>query len=52
MEWLWTVAQRSHIQAFVSLKDDEVGLVTRSRDVGSALRSPGAKRIVTSLDDL
>lgn len=51
MEQLWKAAQKSKNQAFVSLRDDEVGLWKMNRDVGSAMRLKGTERIVTSLDD-
>ena len=38
MKELWDVAQRSKNQAFVSVKDEEIGQWTMNRDVGSALR--------------
>lgn len=52
MQQLWESAQRSRNQIFVSMNDDEVGLWTYSRDVGSALRPPGWRKIITDLDDL
>lgn len=51
LEQLWRAAQGSKNQAFVSLKSEEAGLWTMSRDVGSALRPQAAVRYV-SLDDL
>ena len=47
MKQLWEAAQRSHNKAFVSLNDDQMGLVSLNRQVGSALHLPGTQKLVT-----